>query len=758
MELLKNKIFKQLSVILLTILILILFLPKLFVNINTTLFYNDKDALKNYYTYQYYIVNNNSYTNFEGMNYPYGEDVIYTDGQIPIALFLKIFGVSNYAIGIMNSLILISIILSALLFYNILKYLKINYLFAFIGSISIIFLSPQIVRLYGHFSLSYIIFYPLTIYYLINETKPNLSNIIIFTTNLISFFFHPYIGLSIFLFTITTHLLRLFIKQNNNKQIIISILIQSILPVIIFSITNYLLDTHINRSNTPTGLYDYHSTLSSIFLPLNNVYNYFLNIQLPYEIQKVEARAYIGLVGNLTIITLLFLTLYKVIKTKTISINNNIVLIISSFLLLLFAFGFPHVYVFPKLLDIFTFLRQFRALGRFAWFFYYVIGITSIFFIHKIFLKDKIFLKIISIFLLFLFFTEALSYVIYEKQYLAKYNNIFIDFKNNKYSKIKSKINNIDYQAIIPLPFFHVGSEDYYIQGSLESKKNTMLLSYHLNIPYIGVMGSRSSITETKKTMSILSPQYYYKQIKKDLKNKKDFLIVVSNDKLDELEQDLLNKSKYLFNQDNISFYTLPYDSLFQYKTYKEKIINNYNLYKDSIKDDHNYVFNKSNTHYVYINYNDLNTPKSHNGSGAYRIDNDDYAIVFKLKEAFLNKDKTYTISFWMYNGINGITDKIVAWEECNTITKECKWLCVANVKESKIIDNEWSFIEFKFSPPNNNTSYTLFFPANKHKNNAAKYTYLDDLLIKEVGFDIYQKDNDTLLYNTHKIITEVIK
>ncbi|MFT4757242.1 MAG: hypothetical protein ACI91R_001895, partial [Vicingaceae bacterium] len=44
---------------------------------NSYLFSNSNDGIKNYYTYAYHIKNNKSVTNFEGLNYPYGESFLY---------------------------------------------------------------------------------------------------------------------------------------------------------------------------------------------------------------------------------------------------------------------------------------------------------------------------------------------------------------------------------------------------------------------------------------------------------------------------------------------------------------------------------------------------------------------------------------------------------------------------------------------------------------------------------------------------------
>ena len=54
---------------------------QLIFNPNTILLDSEGDGIKNYYTFKYFINNSTSWTDFDGMNYPYGEIVTYLDSQ-----------------------------------------------------------------------------------------------------------------------------------------------------------------------------------------------------------------------------------------------------------------------------------------------------------------------------------------------------------------------------------------------------------------------------------------------------------------------------------------------------------------------------------------------------------------------------------------------------------------------------------------------------------------------------------------------------
>ena len=88
----------------LSVIVLVFFYGKLLVHCNTVYFGDSGDALQSYYSALYHITYDKSFFHNSGMNYPYGENVFFTGGHIPVLGFLKIINyiipVSNYTIGI----------------------------------------------------------------------------------------------------------------------------------------------------------------------------------------------------------------------------------------------------------------------------------------------------------------------------------------------------------------------------------------------------------------------------------------------------------------------------------------------------------------------------------------------------------------------------------------------------------------------------------------------------------------------------------
>ncbi len=48
------------------------------------------DGMKNYYTYMYHVRYDTTYWGFEGMNHPFGENILFTDNQPLFANAIKL--------------------------------------------------------------------------------------------------------------------------------------------------------------------------------------------------------------------------------------------------------------------------------------------------------------------------------------------------------------------------------------------------------------------------------------------------------------------------------------------------------------------------------------------------------------------------------------------------------------------------------------------------------------------------------------------
>lgn len=157
-------------------LVVIFFYYDVFNHLNFTIFGLVGDGIKNYYTLWYHSLYGTSFWHVEGLNYPFGEHLVFTDAQPVIAFLIYILRfvfpqIGNYIPGILNSLMFISIIFGVLYTEKILRHFSLKQFISIPTSILIVMMSPQMERLTAHYALSYVVILPLLIYNLILFSK-----------------------------------------------------------------------------------------------------------------------------------------------------------------------------------------------------------------------------------------------------------------------------------------------------------------------------------------------------------------------------------------------------------------------------------------------------------------------------------------------------------------------------------------------------------------------------------------------------------
>ena len=122
---------------------------------------NGGDGMKNYFTYLYHVKHDSTYMTFEGMNYPFGENVIFTDNQPLIANLTKLLSTifpvwfECNVVAFHNVMLIFGVILGGLGLFLCFRSLKIDFLFALVCTLGLILLNPQAGRINGHFSMFY---------------------------------------------------------------------------------------------------------------------------------------------------------------------------------------------------------------------------------------------------------------------------------------------------------------------------------------------------------------------------------------------------------------------------------------------------------------------------------------------------------------------------------------------------------------------------------------------------------------------------
>jgi hypothetical protein len=751
---------------------------KVLLSPNQYVFNEGGDGIKNYYTYAYYIKNNSSGTNFEGLNYPYGEHYMYTDCHPGLASFLKVFpGSENYSIGILNFLMLISFVVASAFTYLLLTELKINRLLAILGAFALLILSPQVFRLSGHYALSYSCFIPIT-WYLLLRFENNDRKILFASLLGINIFFwlftHAYLGVIASSMLLAYGFLKLLIsiksKSVNYKEELLHFA-PVIVPVAIFMAFVSATDTHIGRTTNPYGYFEYYADFDTVFLANHGPLGPIVNSILPVYTQTWEGWSYLGLGTILVLMYYVFLTVRNSFQNKKIQLNNAglnnkhlQIMLVGSSLILLFSMGYPFRFYLQEFLDYFPSIKQFRAIGRFSWVFFFVANVAVLFMLNewiKRFMESgkKNMAYAIMIGAPMLLIIEGFAYHVEVSDNIANEANPFREEQLDPDIKSAiSKINPKDYQAILPLPYYYIGSENFGKHGTNKSYRSSMLFSYHTNLPLMSTYTARTSLKESKKMVQLLSPGFYKKTIQKDLPSKKPILVIHSNEALSFNEQDLISKCKLLYQTPSVTVYELQLKDLFQNTAAAE--IDHFNKRTD-LAPLHEFLTNDPNGIVYYHDFERWPLKRTYRGTGAMKMQKSKHTVLTSTLSNQLEKGVYYTLSFWMYNdGPNFGQDQVNNMElkQQVFINGIPRTRARTNPRFSETIDGNWSLVELEFVA--NQPELAMQFVLEGY-DLFDKTTYIDDMLIRKSGAVVYRVDKKegetvTELYkNNHRIATD---
>lgn len=682
-------------------LILFYFYHEVLLHLNDYVFSDGGDGIKNYYTYLYHAKYDSSFFEFSGMNYPFKENVVFTDAHPLLSYIIGQFGLANYGIGIVNFLMLISYPISTVFIYKIFKNFKVNVLWSICAAIAITFMAPQIFRLTGHFSMSYVFAVPIMWYLLIKTTQfPGVKWNIITAVYLIIFFFtHPYLGLILTVFALSYWIVSLVINRKTKgtvKRVLINIGLQVALPILIFQILVMISDVHEGRLNNPAGFFDLHASLSSLLVahhgPIVPIKPFF-----GWECGNWESWAYIGFA---TMVYFLVITGYVIKNRKTINYREQLkkplfIFFVASFLVLLFAMCIPFRWdLFKWIVNLFGPLKQFRVLGRFTWIFFYVFTTMMVILLFKIREKQSNKTLINSVFfagIIFFVLEFSPAHQVMEERITQAKNPFKIENLDSDLNDLITYSNQSKYDAIIFLPYTHMSSENVHILGSEHSIYDALMLSYHTNTPLFNTISSRTALYEAITMINLFSPDFIEKELAKIVGNNKKILLVKNSDELDFNEQRMVNVSGQTYQNSTFTAFDFSFNRWNNDIAFKS-VLKKSESAKVELSDG---WYSDTTTWFYYNGFNDTPDQNAMAGGGAFAQKKIGWNKLIELNSEIL-VDGDYILNFW-YNINIGRPDVLAVAEYVTEDTTI--WVDQFMVRETNlVVDNTWAYVELKFS------------------------------------------------------------
>ncbi len=741
---------RSLIVLLLSIVFLFSFYGEAVLHPNNYLFAPDGDGIKNYFTFIHHIKNDVDAHHFNGMNYPFGDMHILTDGHTLISWFLRVIpGSENWAIGFLNLLMLSSFPITAIVSFKLLKEYKLRTSVAIFFALGMMLLAPQYNRMLGHLSMSYSFFIPLTWLWLkrYNDSGNYKYTVYLILFQLALYFTHPYMGvMSLFFIFCFQFFLWIFNHNHRNKSFVGNSLLQILSPLILFQLYVIVLDTVKDRASYKFNFGGYNLDFAGAFFAHGQPFREMYKSLFEYEKNDWEGWGYIGL-ANLIILLLIFFRF--LFSSKKINKIKKGAIIFVGILALIHGAGLFFKHGFAFVLDVVPQIRQIRVLSRFVWIFYFTAFVFTAIYFNKVYIKYLWSRKSkVAVALLVLigssFLLESFEYHTTTSKKITKSSNPFLI--ENLDDQTKKEINNLkqgNYQAILALPFFQVGGDR--VGWNISDHKafyDALVLVYHSNVPLLNTCLSRSSGKQLETISPILTENYTRQPILDSLLNNGKKVALLKGEKaLNRVE----GRAFTFTSKTNFSDRIYDFDYKQALYNYKDSVMSFFNHNKSKFKQQANLFFEKQDAQVIFENYDPYGNCKElyFRGENAKTGKYNQFTTLIDLKDRL--KKKEYTVSFWYYYDMD-TTSNIMFFVDETQEGKPGKWTNVSDTRSSyKVVDN-WAYLEFDIK---------LDYPEGNHKlmlKGSSSYfdppIFVDQLLIREKGVDVYCDYNEELYKN----------
>lgn len=725
---------------------------------NSYLYSKSGDALKSYFNFSYYL-KYDSGIKHNGINYPYGDHLQYINSHplyVQVVKFVDqhITPVANYGVGILNLTMIFSLILAVPFLFLILRHYSLPRWYSAILSVILLLLTPQFDRIHGHFEMVYAFFLPMFWYLLIrfrSGKKPWLWGSLLVFAGLVGGFTSAYYVSFYAILIIGV----LFADVWNNRKNLgaywksgLTLLILAAVPLLVVKGLVSLTDWANDRPNNPYGFDVYHATFLSIFLPftspLKSLIEPWVNMNFEWE-----GRAYVGLPATLLAVSILITGVINVFSKneKNWRIFNPAkgfqTYIIAAFLILLFSMCIPFKYGFQFLLDILPPVKQFRALGRFSWIFYYVFTVYAAWFFYRMFRylrikKMPVLATTLLIFVLAYWSIDAGTNIKRSTRNLMN-NNDKLESGDAEYlSRFQEAgVQPDEFQAIFFLPFASTCGDKLLFEHSLNGFADAMKCSHHTGLPLVQSFSPRLSYSQALSSIQMLGSPAIEKVRLNDM-NDLPLLLVCVKENLNEREKWLQDQAEVFWEDKYITLSRLPL-SVFtdSHNSWKNNALSEI----DSLSKYGNISTNVSAQSIISEGFEDGKSKAVFSGNGSFYSRKGQQILLDKKLGTDLKPGK-YELSFWLFVDSRKYD---MPKAEAKIFDASGKQIFYNQLNTRQVHDtyNGWIRVYQELEISENETLQLLI---------KGEYVSVDNLLVKPVDANVLESASNMKLYNNYPL------
>jgi len=556
---------------------------------NDYLFSPAGDGYKAYFATEYYLTHQGEGPWHEAFQYPFGNHLLYMDMN-PLLTRLLAWGqpvvdLTSYSVGITNLLMLLSLFISAWLLAALLRRCHIPWGLTLPFALVFTFFSPQIDRMTGHLSLAIICYVPLIWYSTLrmyeasNPIGRSLWLLAYGTTVSLFAFMHPYYGLLGAAWLLTYLLVHLWQQQSgwrNQWPFYGAQMLAAILPVILVKGWEWATQEGPQDFVTrPFGQIFYRAGPETLFLPMHEPFISVWNSFFKVRSMTREGYAYLGIVGTFILISLVWRLVEHLIQRKTIRVRRPVMpaalqtSLWTGALLLIPAMAYP-MYLWPDMIEYFGPLRQFRALGRLAWLFWYPFMVFAAWWLYALYRSmgraapkgqlRRIAGGLIGL-ALFSWTVNAVALVKNQRRVILRSDRAAFTERNLDYrAELAAQGYQADhFQAILGLPAFHVGSEKFHLSTEgYRGERASMAVALQMGLPLCNGLAARSPLTAAKATLQLTAHPLIPKILPDQFPTDKPLLLITVPGSLSAGAEALLQQAKPIMHLGDTRFFELP--------------------------------------------------------------------------------------------------------------------------------------------------------------------------------------------------------
>ncbi|MDO8368549.1 MAG: hypothetical protein Q7T20_17245 [Saprospiraceae bacterium] len=755
---------------------------------NEVMFANNADGFKNYMTSAWHVQHDSSYVHYGGMNYPFGEHVLFSDNQPVLSAAMQwwsrhVFDIGDKTIGIIHLSLVVSIIFGAGVIYLLLRKLHLPVWYAGLAAIGIAFLSPQHNRFDGQFGLSHIWVLPMLLLFLCRYEERHsrryqslLIGILIWFSAQLHFY---NLGVSaIFLSFYTLFQILLNFSWRNIWTRLSHLTVMVLLPFAVLNVWLHWSDYCPDRPAAPYGFTEYIGHWEGVFLP----YEYFpMHQWINQYITKIrgldfEAQSYAGLVAFVFTLWLLFKRRLRLFEPEWEAaayhrVHKNYLrgICFAAFATLFFSLGFPFsIKGLEWMVDYFGPIRQFRGLGRFTWAFYYAINVLIFYILWNKSQRIQIdeewmaFVKTRSAWMAQYLPNAAkwslalipMAVLCWEAYYFQKHKSLNLMPNLAQRSVVADSpnhwLNKVDFtrfQSLMPLPYYHIGSENIWLEVIYPLYQKVQYTALQTGVPDMGVNMSRSAVSRMVKSFQFSLNACEPPALLSEMSDNRPIALMIDPVQWDDIQenyQHLISKATRVYESPELKIMALVPDSIRAWSQQQAERISDDMDRFGTVEVRGGWRSESATAVFTHLSFDSLTTSEHiFQGKGAGEGNLGDTSWIW-------NKPMpkgAYVFSIWIKADEDlGLTQEILLVENSKIEGREYYFRKGKIRAEIKTIVKGWALLEGPFEVEKDHSNFGIFL----HKKNANAPFWYDEVMIKASNFNLYRREPGWVVRNNY--------